>query len=147
MTTNISHGIAVCTGGAILSLALVHPTPARADKKKTFKTAAIVLGAAAVYMGVKKKTVPAVIAGAGAYYAYKKSKNADNQYATNNGDVYPEQYGYNVPDDYSYPSTTSDPGYYGNDDPYYAGNDTYPTYGFAARKTTRTNRALKPVLK
>jgi hypothetical protein len=72
------RGIAMLTGVAIATTAIMPMQAAHADKKKTYKYAAIGLGALGVYMGVKGKTLPAVAAGAGAYYAYKKSKDADN---------------------------------------------------------------------
>ena len=57
------------------------------DKEKAYKTGAIALGALGAILAVKGKTVPAVVAGAGAYYAYKKSKDADNDRTAS--DVYP----------------------------------------------------------
>ena len=72
------RGVAMLTGVAIATTAIMPMQAAHADKKKTYKYAAIGLGALGIYMGVKGKTLPAVAAGAGAYYAYKKSKDADN---------------------------------------------------------------------
>jgi hypothetical protein len=59
-----------------------------ADKEKTYKTGAVVLGALGAVLAVKGKTLPAVVAGAGAYYAYKKGKDAGNERTA--GDVYPD---------------------------------------------------------
>jgi hypothetical protein len=83
------------TGAVMASMALLPMQSAQADdkKSKTYKTGAIALGVLGAYMAVKGKTLPAVVAGAGAYYAYKKSKDAENGYdrsARNPGDVYPD---------------------------------------------------------
>lgn len=79
----VVRGAALMTGGVLMASTLLPATPARAaddeKKSKNYKTGAIVLGAAAAYMILKGKTVPAAIAGAGAYYAYKKSKDAKNE--------------------------------------------------------------------
>ena len=72
------RGVAMLTGVAIATTAIMPMQAAHADKKKTYKYAAIGLGALGVYLGVKGKTLPAVVSGAGAYYAYKKSKDDDN---------------------------------------------------------------------
>jgi hypothetical protein len=80
--------VAVLTGVAVATSALVPMQAAHAaDKEKTYKTGAVVLGALGAVLAVKGKTLPAVIAGAGAYYAYKKGKDADNERTA--GDVYP----------------------------------------------------------
>jgi hypothetical protein len=82
------------TGAVMASMALLPMQSAQADdkKSKTYKAGAIGLGVLGAYMAVKGKTLPAVAAGAGAYYAYKKSKDAENgdRSARNPGDVYPE---------------------------------------------------------
>ena len=55
------------------------------DKADAYKAGAAVLGAASAYYVVKgKKTLPAVIAGAGAYYAYKKGRDIDRSNNDNN---------------------------------------------------------------
>ncbi len=90
--TRPTRAIALLTATVLAGGALLHPTPARADKAKTYKYGAIALGAVAAYMAAKGKTVPAAVAAAGGYYAYKKSKDAKNN----------DRYGYN-PDDAVYP--------------------------------------------
>lgn len=83
------RGVAVLTGVAVATSALVPMQAAQAaDKEKTYKTGAVVLGALGAILAVKGKTLPAVVAGAGAYYAYKKGKDAGNDDRTA-GDVYP----------------------------------------------------------
>ena len=92
------RGAAMLTGGVLLATALLHPLPAQADEKKekTYKAGAAALGVIGAYFILKGKTVPGAIAGAGAYYAYKKSKDAknDDRYSNNDysngGDVYPD---------------------------------------------------------
>ncbi|MBW3636979.1 MAG: hypothetical protein KY445_11055 [Armatimonadetes bacterium] len=91
--------IAVLTATVLAGGALLHPTPARADadKAKTYKYGAIALGAVAAYMAAKGKTVPAAVAAAGGYYAYKKGQDAKNNdrygYYPDNA-VYPDDDGY-----------------------------------------------------
>ncbi|HEX8237280.1 MAG TPA: hypothetical protein VF600_15075 [Abditibacteriaceae bacterium] len=82
------RGVATLTAVAVATSALVPMQAAHADKEKTYKTGAIALGALGAVLAVKGKTVPAVIAGAGAYYAYKKSQDADNERSA--GNVYPD---------------------------------------------------------
>ncbi len=97
--------------------ALLQPAPAQASsKEKLYKGGAVALGVLGAYFILKGKTVPGAIAGAGAYYAYKKSKDAarDNRYP--NYDVYSQYPGNN-----SYPSQN-----YPNQN--YPGNNSYPDY-------------------
>ncbi len=83
------RGVAVLTGVAVATSALVPMQAAHAaDKEKTYKTGAVVLGALSAILAVKGKTLPAVAAGAGAYYAYKKGKDVGNDRTA--GDVYPD---------------------------------------------------------
>jgi hypothetical protein len=57
---------------------LLQPAPAQASsKEKLYKGGAVALGVLGAYFIVKGKTIPGAIAGAGAYYAYKKGKDAD----------------------------------------------------------------------
>jgi hypothetical protein len=100
--------IALLTGAVLVAGTVLHPTPAHADKARTYKYGAIALGAVAAYMATKGKTVPAAVAAAGGYYAYKKSQNAKNEtrygyypdsnstYSTSNGAVYPDDAGYST---------------------------------------------------
>ncbi len=88
MCNRAMRGVAVLTGVAVTTSALVPMQAAHAaDKEKTYKTGAVVLGALGAVLAVKGKTLPAVVAGAGAYYAYKKGKDAGNERTA--GDVYP----------------------------------------------------------
>ena len=107
------------------------------DKADAYKAGAAVLGAAGVYYGVKGKGIPAVVAGAGAYYAYKKGRDADRN--ENNNDRYRNRRdnrndrtnrrsdrGNTYPDDYSrYPANNGD---YSNGDYRYPDNNRYPDY-------------------
>ena len=77
----VVRGVALMAGGVLMTSALLPPIAARADdekKSKDLKTGAAVLGAAAAFLILKGKTLPAAAAGAGAYYAYKKSKDIEN---------------------------------------------------------------------
>jgi len=83
------RSVAMLTGVAVAASTLMPMQAAHAaDKKKTYKYGAIGLGALGAILAVKGKTLPAVAAGAGAYYAYKKSKDADNDRTA--GDIYPD---------------------------------------------------------
>jgi len=145
--------MAVLTGGVITAAALLPglfvAAPARADGNNTYKAGAVVLGAASAYLLIKGKTLPGVVAGAGAYYAYKKSKNgSSDQYSQypgddrygQNGDVYPG-------DNASYPRAASS-------------GDQYPDFGYSAlapvappaskqatRVAKQTKRAARAVVK
>jgi hypothetical protein len=90
MCNRRARGVAMLTGAVVATSALVPMQAAHAaDKEKTYKTGAIALGALGAILAVKGKTLPAVIAGAGAYYAYKKSQDADNERSA--GDIYPDR--------------------------------------------------------
>ncbi len=122
------RGVALLTGGVLAASAffpMLGVTTARADEKtdrksRQYKTGALVLGAATAYFALKsKKTVPAIVAGAGAYYAYKKSKELKNR---------PDRYGYN-PRDYNSGKYDPNSNY---PDPDYSNPDRdaqYPTDG------------------
>lgn len=128
--------LALLTGGVMLasmSVSSLGLISARADEKderksRNYKIGAGVLAGAALYYGIKKKNpVGAAAAGAGAYYAYKKSKQAKDRadrYGYNNpypgntsADAYPDDNTYNGN---GYPASA--PGGYG----YGNGNDGYP---------------------
>ena len=95
-----SRFVALSVGAAIAST-LFQAAPARADKAKNLKYGAIALGAVGAYYLSKGKTVPAAAAAAGGYYAYKKSRDAEdartdsnrygyNPYENSNGAIYPD---------------------------------------------------------
>ena len=94
INSRVSRGVAFLTGAVLASSMLVLPMQGAqaADKSKTYKAGAIGLGVLGAYFGIKGKTVPAVVAGAGAYYAYKKGKDVENNRTAQNpsGDVYPD---------------------------------------------------------
>jgi hypothetical protein len=74
-----ARATALATLGVLGAGALLQPAPAHAaDKEKLYKGGAVALGVLGAYYIVKGKTIPGAIAGAGAYYAYKKGKDADN---------------------------------------------------------------------
>ena len=130
--------LALLTGGVMLasmSVSSLGLLSARADEKderksRQYKIGAGVLAGAALYYGIKKRNpVATAAAGAGAYYAYKKSKEAkdranagrygyNNPFPGNTSDAYPDDNTYNGN---GYPASA--PGYgngYGN------ANDGYP---------------------
>ena len=88
MKINIKNSVALLTGGVLAVSAIAMPAAHAAEtkKEKQFKTGAAILGALGAYFVVKGKTVPAVVAGAGAYYAYKKSKEERDNYSYNDND-------------------------------------------------------------
>lgn len=124
-----ARGMMLLAGGVIAATAMMPAAPAQAaDKSKTYKAGAVVLGAASAYMILKGKTVPGAIAGAGAYYAYKKSKDAkQDQYS---------QY----PDDSYYSQYPSDSGYGGTD--YNYDGDRYPEYALQGKGQARNGGSL-----
>ncbi len=106
-TNSKMRGVAVLTGGVLAASALLHPAPAQADEKKEklYKGGAVALGVLGAYSILKGKTVPGAVAGAGAYYAYKKGKDVQNN------DRHSENY---------YPNDRY------SDERYPDDNDTYP---------------------
>ena len=106
-TSTKVRGLALLTGGVLAVSSLTAPGVQARTSRKDYKTGAVVLGALGVILATKGETVPAVVAGAGAYYAYKKSQdrrhnhNYANRYPTsrshysyndrnNNQNVYPD---------------------------------------------------------
>ncbi|MEO6906946.1 MAG: hypothetical protein ABI210_03560, partial [Abditibacteriaceae bacterium] len=57
---------------AMMGITMMAPHAARADEAQNYKYGATVLGVLGAVLALKGKTLPAVIAGAGAYYAYNK---------------------------------------------------------------------------
>jgi hypothetical protein len=161
MKPRSTRSIALIAGGAVATSMFLAPAPVRAEESKSYKIGAAVLGAISIYSVIKGKELPAVLAGAGAYYAYKKSKDARNEdrYG-DSGNVYPDDvYAGNRNDNYygSYPQDNAP--YYGGtsgnypDQPYYGDANNYPDqpyYGLRAQnrtssaaKTVRPNLSLK----
>lgn len=106
-TSTKVRGLALLTGGVLAVSSLTAPGVQARTSRKDYKNGAIALGVLGAIFAVKGKTVPAVVAGAGAYYAYKKSQdrrhnyNYANRYPTsrsryssnnrnNNQNVYPD---------------------------------------------------------
>ncbi|HEX8550409.1 MAG TPA: hypothetical protein VF681_02520 [Abditibacteriaceae bacterium] len=164
MQSRSNRSIALFTGGVIAASLFASAAPARAaESNKTYKTGAIVLGAAAAIFAAKGKQLPAVVAGAGAYYAYKKSQEANNRYGNNDGNAYPgEDYAYGgdyQQNDQPYYDDSNDQPYYGdygnaNDAPPYYGNDGayadnggFPDYGYGFRAAPRIGKNAKPALR
>jgi hypothetical protein len=150
LNKRVTRGVAVLTGGVLAASALFHPAPASAaDKSKTYKAGAVALGAASAYFILKGKTVPAAVAGAGAYYAYKKGKEAENDDYYGRYDEryrYDDRYDYSNRDDY-YSRYPNDPRY--PDDYYsrYPDRGTYPgDYGYRVAPQANTSD-VRPVLK
>lgn len=115
------RGLAIVTGGVLAASALLVPAPAQADKSDTLKIGATVLGAAAAVLAAKGKTVPAAIAGAAGYYAYKKGRDEDRK-----------------KNDYPYYGQAGTyPQYPANNSNYPSNN--YPTYGSYPTNNYPTN--------
>ncbi len=137
------------------------------DKADAYKAGAAALGVLGAYYGVKGKNVPAIIAGAGAYYAYKKGRDADRDANNNdryrnrrsdNRNTYPEDYnrypdnggyragnyGYpdnNYPDYNRYPDNRYPSNR--NGDVYAGGYDQYPDYGYNGLKKSDSKSRAK----
>lgn len=74
------RAVALLTGGAIAASFALQPAPAQAvEKEKLYKGGAVALGVLGAYWILKGNTVPGAVAGAGAYYAYKKGKDVQNE--------------------------------------------------------------------
>ena len=151
MTTFTNHkailktrGVAILTGGVLAASALFHPTVAQADAKKdkTYKAGAAALGVLGAYFILKGKTVPGAIAGAGAYYAYKKGKQAKNDDRSSDNRSSDNYYSDASHSD-NYPNNNSDDYYADN---YYSGDNDSNNYDgswstpTANRSTNNRNR-------
>ncbi len=115
-----TRAVALATLGVLGVGAMIQPAPAQAaDKEKLYKGGAVALGVLGAYFIVKGKTVPGAIAGAGAYYAYKKGKDANNDdYNYDNRDRYQNRSSRNT-----YPRNDNRNNDYRNRD-----NNRYPDY-------------------
>lgn len=160
--------VALFTGGLLsataflpaLGLKAAQADTAAERKQKQYKIGALVLGGAAVYMGIKKKNpIAAAAAAAAAYYAYKKSKDAKR------AERFGYEDGYNREDDYQggynrdedqyaqYPNDNDgyDPDYRdrrddsGNEGYASSPGDFFPDY--SSRVLTPKNRNRKSVVK
>ncbi len=69
-----STRIVLLAVAAVLSLTLLAPLASFASSKGK-KNVAIGLGVVSAYYLIKGKTLPGLVAGAGAYYMYKQSQN------------------------------------------------------------------------
>ena len=149
-----TRGLAIFTGSVLAASAFVAPAPAKADKADKIKIGATVLGAAAVILGAKGKTVPAIIAGAAGVYAYKKGRDEDRkkndypaygqagQYPQYPNTSYPTTYpSNNYPAGTTYPSGTTYPNY-GNNYPTYGNSPTtsYPTNNYPSNSYPTYNQ-------
>jgi hypothetical protein len=86
---------------AMMGATLMVPQAAHADKAQNYKIGATALGVLGVVLAAKGKTGPALLAGAGAYYAYEKGKDAEqDEWYDNRYDRY-DHYDYNYRD-YNY---------------------------------------------
>jgi hypothetical protein len=94
---------------AMMGATMMAPQAARADTAQNYKIGAAALGVLGVVLAAKGKTAPALLAGAGAYYAYEKGKDAEND----------ERYDYYYGNRYN--------GYYQNDNHYgnYGSHNNY----------------------
>lgn len=78
--------LAVLTGGVMMASFISTATaPAQAaDKEKVYKGGAVALGVLGAYWVLKGKTVPGAAAAAGAYYAYKKGQDINDDSGQDN---------------------------------------------------------------
>lgn len=78
-TTRKVQTLALLTGGMFAVAATFQPAPAHADSKsKLYKGGAAALGILGAYWILEGKTIEGAAAGAGAYYAYKKGRDIDD---------------------------------------------------------------------
>lgn len=119
------RGVALFTGGALLAGTLLSTsTPAQAiEKDKAYKTGAVALGVLGAYWIIKGKTLPGAAAAAGAYYAYKKGRDVQNDDRSSDDDFYPNRRRG------SHRRDNSDNSGYRSSERY---PDDYRAYGFAA---------------
>ena len=80
-TSTQVRGLALLTGGVLAVSSFTAPGVQAKTSRQDYKTGAVVLGALGVILATKGETIPAVVAGAGAYYAYKKSQDKRHNYA------------------------------------------------------------------
>ncbi len=93
----------VLLAGGVIALSGLTATSAQATSREQYDNAAIGLGVAGIILGSQGKTLPAVIAGAGAYYAYSKGQETrDDYWRHHRRDGYNNNYGYNNRYDNSY---------------------------------------------
>jgi len=79
LTSNKVRSLFLLGGvSAMMGATMMVSQPARADKAQNYKVGATALGILGAVLAVKGKTLPAIAAGAGAYYAYEKGKDAEN---------------------------------------------------------------------
>jgi hypothetical protein len=101
---------------AMMGATLMVPRTAHADTAQNYKIGATALGVLGVVLAAKGKTAPALLAGAGAYYAYQKAQDAqqdewyDNRYDRRYGNRYDDRYDNRYNDHYDRSSN-----YYQND--------------------------------
>lgn len=144
-----------------MASALFHPAPAQAaDNKdeKLYKGGAVALGVLGAYFVLKGKTIPGAAAAAGAYYAYKKGKDADKErdrsasnsnddYYSSSGDYYSDSSDNYYADNRNANDYDSDD-YYG-DDEYHSNNDYSDSNtnrdGRWSTPTAKNNRAVSGV--
>lgn len=119
--------------------------------RKDYKAGAVALGVLGVILAAKGKTVPAVIAGAGAYYAYKKGQDTHDSYyptypdrradASSSRDRYSNRY-----EDSSYNADANDRdvSYNDGDSRYDASQNVYPDAALSSRNV-RSQRAKTEV--
>jgi len=92
---------------AMMGLTMMAPQAAHADKAKNYKYGAAALGVLGAILVAKGKTLPGVLAGAGAYYAYKKGDKIQEQerdrypYYRHDNDRYNDRYDNRYDDRYN----------------------------------------------
>jgi hypothetical protein len=108
---------------AMMGTTMMVSQPARADKAQNYKIGAAALGVLGVVLAAKGKTAPALLAGAGAYYAYEKGKDAEND------ERYDYRYGNRYNDYYQNDNYYGNYGSYNNYDNRYGDRDYNGDYG------------------
>lgn len=135
------RGVAILTGGVIAASAVFHPAPAQAaDSKneKLYKGGAVALGVLGAYFILKGKTIPGAVAGAGAYYAYKKGKDANNDRSAR--DIYPDNR-------YSSNTSGSSSNNTSSSDTYPDGRWSTPSYNSSGITSSKSDNGSALVLK
>lgn len=79
----------------MIGMTMMAPQIARADEARNYKVGAAALGVLAGALALKGKTGPAIAAGVGAYYAYNKGADLQNEECYDGGYGRYHDYSYN----------------------------------------------------
>lgn len=96
LTSHKIHAMLLMGGvTAVIGMTMMTPQIARADEARNYKVGAAALGVLAGVLALKGKTGPAVVAGVGAYYAYNKGADLQNEDCYDGGYSSYHNYSYN----------------------------------------------------